>query len=335
MKARLLLALLGFLGLLALGLDARLGSAPIPATAQLVPAASFQVEHAGDGRVRWRRLDGAVPGGPVVAEEGLLEASRGEPLRLRVQVGQGDRVEAGAELARLEQDLVAAREAAAEAELRAQEAERQVLALGGTPEAVRLAEREVEVARAALAQARAQVARLSSLQAQGALGGWEVEDARLLLELRTAELTQAQAGVALARQPARAEELELAEAATQAARARLEEARAARAAEVLRSPLTGRVEQPGGEILVRVDAEQAPVLQLAIEARALPRLRPGLSVEFRPSGSDALLHGRLVALNPTVRALGERAVVWATAALDEPTSAGPTGSARILGAPRE
>ena len=38
----------------------------------VTPSLEYRVEHLGDGRVRWRLLDGAVPGGPSTQLEGVF-----------------------------------------------------------------------------------------------------------------------------------------------------------------------------------------------------------------------------------------------------------------------
>ena len=73
------------MALVALGLW---GAEPttIEGAGQVTPAREYRVEHLGDGRLRWRVLDGAVPGGPVTVAEGVLVMEA--PLRARQELGQ-------------------------------------------------------------------------------------------------------------------------------------------------------------------------------------------------------------------------------------------------------
>ncbi len=329
MKLRLVLAALGAVLLLVLAISTGDRARQVSAPAQVVPALSFSLQHAGDGVVRWILADGAVPGGPVTREEGVVEGERGDPLRIKTQVAQGAQVRVGDLLATIGSARSAEREAAEEAERQAREADLALVSLGGREEEIRWARREVEVVRAAVEQARSQSQRLAALVAEGAASAWEAQDAAMELRLREAELALATVGVDRAALAPREQELTLAQAEVASASARLAEARASRAHEQLLSPLDGRVDQPGGVILLRVNSDQPAVLQIALDAQHQGRVRVGDPVRFEAGVGGTRHQGRVLSVGDEVRAIGDRSVVWATASVDPPVAVGVTGTARV------
>lgn len=329
MNPRLLMAAAGAVALIALAATTVGRSRDLTAPAQVVPARSFALHHAGDGIVRWVLSDGRVPGGPVAVEEGVVEGERGDTRVVKIEALHGAQVEVGTLLATIGSARSAEREAAEDAERRAREADLALVSRGGRDEDVRWARREVEVARAAVVQAKAQSERLSGLVASGAASAWEAQDAALQLSLREAELALATVGVDRAALAPRPEDLALAEAGVAAAAARLAEARAARAHERLVSPLVGRVDLPGSGIVLRVLGDEPSVLQIALDAHQRGLVHPGDEVLFQVGEEAEPRRGRIVAVGDEVRAVGLRAVVWLTASVEPAVPVGVTGVVRI------
>ena len=196
-----LLGAIGGITLIALGVW---GAEPdtIEGAGQVTAAREYRVEHTGDGRLRWRLLDGAVPGGPVTVAEGVLVEDGGEPLQFMVEeaAAPGARLAAGTPLVSLETPAVKAAMAAAAAERDAALADLDTLRAGGRRGDVAAAQAAVTVAEAALAEARANEVIAARLAEQRAGGTFDHQTAILRVAVAEAQLSAARAGVAAARQ---------------------------------------------------------------------------------------------------------------------------------------
>lgn len=201
-----------------------------------------------------------------------------------VTVTRGDHVEAGAPLVAMEKrdaEIALAEARAAEARAASQLANLQE---GRRPEEIRVLEATLTSARAQSNEAAKEVARQQSLNARNVSPEAQLDQARTAAEVAAARVAEAEANLAVARLPARAQEIE-------AARAGLAQAQAAREAaewqvsqRALSAPAPGTiydvVREPG-----EIAGPSAPVLsflpdgavklRLYVPEPAVAHIRPG------------------------------------------------------------
>ena len=321
-----LLGAIGGITLIALGVW---GAEPdtIEGAGQVTAAREYRVEHTGDGRLRWRLLDGAVPGGPVTVAEGVLVEDRGEPLQFMVEeaAAPGARLAAGTPLVSLETPAVKAAMAAAAAERDAALADLDTLRAGGRRGDVAAAQAAVTVAEAALAEARANEVIAARLAEQRAGGTFDHQTAILRVSVAEAQLSAARAGVAAARQAPHEVELDAASDRVRAAEARLEAASTRVDAGSLRTPFAGVARRPGGDVLVSVEDDSVPLVQAAVPERLAGRLRAGAPGTFRLTNGAGSVPATLVSVDSKAYPGETGPVVWALARLDAPAPGGATG----------
>lgn len=172
---------------------------------------------------------------------------------------EGDPVEAGAVLARLDTTEVEARRREAEARLAAARARLHELERGSRPEEVSAARAEAAAARDRMADAERDAARAERLYSGGAVSREAYDKAAVALELARSRLTQAQEALSLVEQGPRAEQVQAQRAAVAQAQAGLASVEATVAKMELLAPFSGRVtvrHREPGEIV----APGAPVL---------------------------------------------------------------------------
>jgi HlyD family secretion protein len=294
---------------------------------QVTAAREYRVEHLGDGRLRWRLLDGAVPGGPVTVAEGVLVEVRGEPLGIVVEeaAAPGARVAAGTALVSLDTPAISAAVAAAEADRDAAKADLETLQAGGRPGDVAAAVAAVKVSEAALAEARANEVVAARLAEQRAGGTFDHQTAILRVAVAEAQVAAARASVSAARQAPHGVEVDAANERVRAAEARLAAAEARSDANNLRTPFAGVARRPGGDVLVSVEDDSVPLVQAALPERLAGRLQAGAAGTFRLTSGAGSLPATLVSVDPQAHASDNGPVVWALARLDAPAPAGATG----------
>lgn len=156
-------------------------------------------------------------------------------------VQEGDEVESGQVLARLDADELRARRSQAEASVAAAEAALRELRRGSRPQEIAQAREAVEMAREELEEARREHARTDTLHEGGAVSRETFDRSATRVELAESRLAQAEERLALVQEGPRRETIE-------AQAARLEEARAALASVdarlddvTLEAPFTGRI----------------------------------------------------------------------------------------------
>ncbi|MCV2878921.1 HlyD family efflux transporter periplasmic adaptor subunit [Sedimentimonas flavescens] len=198
-----------------------------------------------------------------------------------LEVARGERFAAGEVLVRQERrdaELSVARAAAALAQAESQLSN---LRLGRRPEEIQVIEASLASAMAQLAEFERQLARLSTLAARGAASEAQREDAETAVSVARASVAQIEANLAVARLPARPEEIAAAEAAVQAARADLDKAGWTLAKRDLTAPADGVVSD-----ILRMPGEMAgpsaPVLSLLPDGAVKLRL-------YVPEGEIAAL----------------------------------------------
>ena len=305
------------------------GAAPtrIEGAGLVTPAREYRVEHLGDGRLRWRLLDGAVPGGPVTVAEGVLVEVRGEPLGMVVEeaAAEGARLVAGTPLLAIDTPGASAALVAAQAERDAAHGDLEILRAGGRPGDVAAAAASVAVAEAALAEARANEQIAARLADQRAGAAFDHQAAILRVGVAEAQLQAARASVSAARQAPHGVELTAAEDRARAADARLVAATARADATNLRAPFAGVARRPGGDVLIAVQDDSVPLVQATLPEREAARLRRGAKGDFRLTSGAGSVPATLVAIGTEAQSSGKGPVVWALARLDAAVPSGATG----------
>jgi ABC exporter DevB family membrane fusion protein len=191
------------------------------------------------------------PGGStdIIAAPGLVEPAGEERVIIpemggrlkRVLIAEGDRVEAGAVIAEIENADYIAAVAAADALVALREAELARLVAGTRSEEIDAAEAAAREARAAAQLARQEHERRQRMHAAGQIAAEALEQAAAARSTAEARADGAEARLALARAGARAEDRAVAEAALAAARADAEQARARYEKTLIRAPIAGVV----------------------------------------------------------------------------------------------
>ena len=172
-------------------------------------------------------------------------------------VEQGDRVEAGQEIAFMEANDIAADVARARAQVARNRAQLAALRAGNRPEEIAQAEARVLQAEARLSEARSQLVlatdrleRNQSLAGEGAISRDELDGvlnqenvARATVALQEASLREAKDSLDLLRRGTRAEDIEAAEAQLAEAEAQLQLALVRQEDAVVRAPFSGTITQ--------------------------------------------------------------------------------------------
>ncbi|MCB9797338.1 MAG: hypothetical protein H6741_32005 [Alphaproteobacteria bacterium] len=295
------------------------------------PSARFTLRQV-DGQLRWTLLQGVGPAGLRVESEGMLQLDRGElaSFALAPELVDGQPVDEGALLLLGSSARVDASRAALLAEWDRYAARRDLLLAGGRVEAVASAKETVDVAEAALEAARIVEARLRRTVEVGAGARAEHDDAQAQVEVREAELSRARAELALARLPARPEELAEAEARLAVIEAELVELDARADALELRSPIAGVLVRKSGEVLLEVISQERSYARLPLSELDRARVSLGDPVQFRPAvDPSVVMEGRVVAIAPEAVPLEGQAVIWVVAELPALLPPGSTGQATL------
>ena len=228
----------------------------------------------------------AAPGRVEPISEELEVAAEVSGRVAMLLVEEGDRVAAGAVIARLESADYEARAATARAALAIAEAEELRLVNGARAEERREARAAAAQADAALTQAVREHER--RLRARDVIAREELDRAASDVELARARQAEAWERARLVDAPARADERARARAAVQQARARILEAEAMLAKTVIRAPLAGTVlrvvrragesvsiESPDGGHLATIADLSVLRVRADVDERDVARLRKG------------------------------------------------------------
>ena len=301
----------------------------VRAPALVVPAEVYEVRHTGDGSVRWMRLDGSIPGGPLPVEDGVMLTERGGTMDLRVadDVVPGP-ISSGTVLfsaVRPDQEAIAE---ARGAESAAADAESQALASGGRPGIVAAALAQVEVARAALAQAEATELRATEAAEQGAMPELEAELARLEVNVRRAALRAARMDVESAQRLPWEAEQAAADARAAAAIAWADAADARARGPALTAPFDGVLRHPGGDVLARVESSDTTWLQVRVPERDRGAWQAGAAVDFVTTDGTFQAAGTIQRVDTTAHPTESVPTIWASVSLAQVAPAGATGIAR-------
>ena len=260
----------------------------------------------------WLRVGGDQAGGELELYGNVdireVELAFRVPGRLLdMAFDEGDRVEAGQTLARL--DPQPHREALAVADARVAEARANLAKLeaGSRPEEVRRAEAQVNQAEALVANAEADLKRQSGLLETGASSQKIRDAARARRDELAAQLAAAREALALAKEGFRAEDIAAARAGVAAAVAQRAQAQTQLDDCELVAPSAGtliaRIREPGSMV-----AQGAPVYSLSLRdplyVRAyvgepdLGRLAPGARVTVHTDSSEKIYEGQVGFISP-------------------------------------
>lgn len=237
---------------------------------------------------------------------GTLERDRVElaadaaELLLEVLVREGDEVEAGAVVARLD-------DSRARVELERRMAERDRLGArvvelqrGGRPERRAEVEAEIASARAALALAQGTLERARRLEAEGIVASADVDVARAAVEEARGRVDRGGARLAELEAGGTGDELAQARFALAAADANVELAEQDRRRLELRAPGPGRVDavlaEPGeqmvpGRVIVALLAHGAPWARVHVPAQLRAKVRSGVVAAVEVDGIEGALVG--------------------------------------------
>jgi HlyD family secretion protein len=224
-----------------------------------------------------------------------------------ISVRRGDRVAAGATLAVLEDSDARIAVAQAEAALAGAAAQLGNLRIGKRPEEIAALTAAVDMAKAAEADARRKVDRLSDLYRKGTATQADFDTAQTGQKTAVAQVEQAEANLAVGNLPARPEEIKAAESQVEQARASLDQARWRLAKRVIKAPAAGRVSDiirnPGD-----VAGPQAPVISMLPEGAVkltlyLPEkdfsaVKVGIVLDVRCDGCGPGLKARVSYVSP-------------------------------------
>ncbi|MBU2403860.1 MAG: HlyD family efflux transporter periplasmic adaptor subunit [Alphaproteobacteria bacterium] len=159
-----------------------------------------------------------------------------------VLVRRGDRVEAGQAVVEMQSADVAIAVAQAEAALAQAEAQLADLKLGKRPEEIAVLEAMVRSAKAQAEESRRVLARADDLLKRGIAPQAQYDEASTAVEVAEAQINQAEANLAVARLPARAEAIKAAETQVVQAGQAVAQAKWRLAERTVEAPAVGRVD---------------------------------------------------------------------------------------------
>ena len=224
-----------------------------------------------------------------------------------MQFEEGDRVQAGDQMARL--DDQPARQALAEAEALVMEARAnfQRARSGSRPQEIQQAEAAVDEARAALQNAEKRLKRQRELFAQQLNSRSDVDNAEAEQEQAAARLDSAREALALAREGFRREDIAAAEAAVARAEARRDQAQTQVDDTRLVAPSPGvvqvRVREPGamlnvGEPVYVLTLTDTVYVRAYVSETQLARVQPGAKVTVSSDSTDRGYTGQVGFISP-------------------------------------
>lgn len=295
-------------------------------------------------------LSRPAPDSGIVGGNGRVEP-RGREMELgaeiagvvaRFLVNEGDTITQGEPLVEFEASAPEAALAQARAELAAAEAELAKAVAGNRPEEVAKANAERDVARARARKSANVQRRLESLRAEGAATADELDRARREAEGDRAELAAAEASARLSEAGSRKEDIALAKANVEAARAKMLGAEATLEQRIVRSPIDGAVlsivARPGqafspqrSDPLLIVGDTSVLRVRMEVDERDIGKVKVGdRAFVMADAFGDARYPGRVVEVAPrmgkktvTSKDPGEREDVEIREALVELDERGP------------
>lgn len=221
---------------------------------------------------------------------------------VNLPVRSGDRVGAGAVLAELEKRDSEIALAQAEAALSRAQSQLANLRQGKRPEEIRVIEAALASARAQAGEAGRVADRLIGLAARGVATETQRDDAATAAEVAHARVAEIEANLAVARLPARANEIAAAEAALGEATAARDHARWQLGNREITAPVAGVVTDVlrrtgeiavAGQPILTLLPDNAVRLRLYLPEEALARVSVGVLLDIRCDGCPAGLAARV------------------------------------------
>lgn len=224
-----------------------------------------------------------------------------------VSVRRGDRVEPGQELVTLEKDDATIAVAQAEAALAEAQAQLANLKVGKRPEEIAVLEASVRSAKAQADEADRVLSRTRDLSGRGISTQAQLDEATTSVEVAQAAIGQSEANLAVARLPARPEEIKAAENQVKQAEAALDEARWRLSKRTLAAPSAGRVDDvirnPGDTAgpsapVLSILPDGAVKLTLFIPETAFSSVKVGSEISVRCDGCGPDIRARVSYVSP-------------------------------------
>jgi len=249
-------------------------------------------------------------------------------------VQEGERVQAGDVLLRLDDEQSRCEVLQAEAEVDLAKAQLENLQAGARPQERREAAAKHRARQAELEKAQLAWKRVSGLFESRAVSGQEADNHRSNVAALTADVEAAKAQLELVEAPPRDDEVRIGKARVQAAKARLELARSQMNHAKLRAPVDGQVLKVNvhlGEIAAPNSSEPAIVLadtkrlrvRAFVEEIDAPRIRTGETARVTADGLPGkAFQGRVIRVSPYM----SRKVLWS----DDPAEHFDTKTREIL-----
>lgn len=225
----------------------------------------------------------------------------------QVEVHRGQTVEAGAEVARLEDTDARIAVSQAEAALSQARAQLADLKLGKRPEEIAVLEAAVRSAEAQLREAQRTLARVEDLSKRGIATQAQLDQATTSNEMAEAQLGQAKANLAVAGLAAREEAIKAAESQVEQAQATLDSARWRLTQRVIAAPSAGQVSdviRNAGDIagpsapVVSLMPDGAVKLKLNVPEEAFSSVKVGDTLRVRCDGCPPGLSARVSYVSP-------------------------------------
>ena len=226
---------------------------------------------------------------------------------LQMQVEEGDRVEKGALLAKLDAKPYREALAVAAANVQLAEAELAKLRRGNRDQDIRRAEAAVKQARAIFTRFSADLARQVELVKTGAASQKNLESVRSAYDEARANLAAAEQALSLQREGFRVEEIASGEARLAAAEAAHSQAKTALGDTLLLAPEGGvilsRIREPGSMLANRepvytLSLQQTVAIRAYVAEPNLHRAAPGTQVEITIDGKETPYVGQIGFVSP-------------------------------------
>ncbi len=209
-----------------------------------------------------------------------------------VLVSEGDMVEAGQTLVRLDDTLARSRVDAARAQLASLNSELALLLRGAKDEEIELTRQRVETADAALKLARSRLKRVEQAYRSGGVTAQEYEQAAGAADVAHQEYLEAQRGLELVQSPAETERVDSLKSKIAQAEAELAAADNELAMSEVRAPIAGRVVSSSliyargdylerGEQVAIIENTQGLLARVYLPESSLGAIAPGASVKAK------------------------------------------------------
>ncbi len=224
-----------------------------------------------------------------------------------IAVRRGDRVMPGKAIVTLESGDAEIAVAQAQSAVAQAEATLADLKIGKRPEEIAVLEAELKSAMAQKAEADRVQARLSDLLTRGTSAQAEYDKAATSAELAAAAVGQAEANLAVARLPARAEAIKAAEKQAEQAQAALDQARWRLSKRVLEAPSPGRIDdviREAGDIagpsapVISMLPDGAVKLKVYVPEEHFSSVKVGAMLNVRCDGCETGLQARISYVSP-------------------------------------